>query len=896
MAPPKIANGWLVSLEALAQRRGGDDPRMVGGKAARLAWLVRHGFDVPDAVVLPAAAFAQAIRELPAGCEPRALLRAATGKAGYLRAAEARQLILDAPLPRGLDEDLAVAWDQLGASSPWGLAVRSSATCEDGALVSMAGLAESVLGVRGGDGLAAAVRQVWASIASGRALAYLAAHGVRDVGMALVIQRMVEARAAGVMFTRAPGAHVASDDRIINVGLGLGAPVVNGVATPDVLRVDAGGQVVDSIIAHKAQATVVRDGRIQEVDVAQPEAPALDPERVAQLARIAARLEKLERGPWDVEFAVDDARTWIVQARPATGLGFPDGGGEDTVWSNVNVGEALPGVATPFTWSVAGAFSEAGFRRAFAALGCRVPKHARLVANVHGRFYLNLTQFMRIAAQVPFLDPRTLVELGGGWGGDEVAQQVEDVSRRGFYARLPLTASRLLREQLRLDEDVGAFEAFAEKQWRAQSALDLAILPDEGVARRLRDIQALLERTGTVMLTTASSTLGAHLALRTVLRRVAPGDADGLVQSLTSGIRDLESARPGMGIMHVASLARREPEACAVIERETTTGLDAVPEGPTRRALQSFIELYGDRAVREAELSTPRWKEDPRPVLRMLRAALRTDTERAEGTLARAKAQADAEMAKLVPMLNFVEQTLIRHLVVRAQRAARSRERMRAWVTRVLGMLREAALDADRRLLRRDAELAADWKGLVDAGSPLTGVRSVFFLTIDEVVGALRAARTDLAPLVRSRRAELARDRARPDPPATFVGVPPPVVMPPSGGQEMRGLAASPGVVEGRARVLVREDEMDALQPGEILVVHTTDVGWTPLFLVAAGVVTELGGPLSHAAVVAREFGVPSVVNVVGATRAIRTGDLLRVDGDRGLVSLITRPTAPVAS
>ena len=175
--------------------------------------------------------------------------------------------------------------------------------------------------------------------------------------------------------------------------------------------------------------------------------------------------------------------------------------------------------------------------------------------------------------------------------------------------------------------------------------------------------------------------------------------------------------------------------------------------------------------MREAELSTPRWKEDARPVLRMLRAALRTDTTRVEGTLARAKAQADAEMAKLVPMLNVVEQTLIRHLVVRAQRAARLRERMRAWVTRVLGMLREAALDADRRLLRRDPELDADWRALVDAGSPLASVRSVFFLTIDEVVGALRASRADLAPLVRSRRAELARDQARPDPPATFVGV-----------------------------------------------------------------------------------------------------------------------------
>jgi pyruvate,water dikinase len=241
-----------------------------------------------------------------------------------------------------------------------------------------------------------------------------------------------------------------------------------------------------------------------------------------------------------------------------------------------------------------------------------------------------------------------------------------------------------------------------------------------------------------------------------------------------------------------------------------------------------------------------------------------------EGALARARAQSDSEMASLSPKLNIVQETILRHLIARAQRSARLRERMRAWVTRVLGMLREAALDADRRLLRREADLDADWRRLVEAGSPSSAVRSVFFLTIDEIANTLRAPRAEVAPLVRSRRAELARDQSRPDPPATFVGVPPPVVLPPAGGDVLRGLAASAGVVQGRARVLVREDEMDALLPGEILVVHTTDVGWTPLFLVAAGVVTELG--------------IPTVVNVAGATIALRTGDMLRVDGDHGVV------------
>jgi pyruvate,water dikinase len=259
----------------------------------------------------------------------------------------------------------------------------------------------------------------------------------------------------------------------------------------------------------------------------------------------------------------------------------------------------------------------------------------------------------------------------------------------------------------------------------------------------------------------------------------------------------------------------------------------------------------------------------------------------------RGKEIADAEMAKLLPRLGIVEQTAVRHVVARAQKAARLRERMRTWVTRVLGMLREAVLDADRRLRRLVPELDADSRAIASAGSHVAQIPAVFFLTIDEVVQALRTSRTDLAPLVRARRAEYARDRARPDPPATFRGAPPPVQLPAAGslGDTWRGLAASTGVVEGLARVLTsaEADEMTKLLPGEILVVHTTDVGWTPMFLIAAGVVTELGGPLSHAAVVARELGVPSVVNVAGITHVVRTGDRLRIDGDRGVVERLER-------
>lgn len=882
---------WIFALDDLVRDEKLADRRHVGGKATRLVWLARHGFLVPRTWVLPQKAFAAAIRQLSPSCEPRSLLRSASssGRAVYARAAEAREEILQAPLPEGLAEELAALWHAHEARAPWGFAVRSSATCEDGALVSMAGLAETVLGVRGPERLADAVRAVWASIASGRALTYLSTHGVKDVGMGVVIQPMVQASAAGVMFTRK--AKTAADERIINAGVGLGSPVVDGVTTPDMLRVGPDGVVLEQTIARKQKASVIGPSGVEEVAVERPDDPALSETHVRQLADIAAQLERLEDVPWDVEFACDknDEQVWIVQARHVTGLGFPEGGDDNTVWSSVNVGEALPGVATPFTWSVAGAYSDSGFRKAFGTLGCTVPKSAVLVGNVHGRFYLNLTEFMRIAAQVPWLDPRTLVDLGGGSGGDELAHQIGEVSRKSFYAKLPLTTTRLLKEQLRLDDHVAKYEEEVERALRDHNALDLAILPDEGVGRKFRDVQVLLERTGDVMLTCASSALGSHILLKGVLARVnkAAGNdkstVERLAHDLTSGIRDLESARPAIGVMRIVNLARREDEARAVLEQENVS-MDALPDGPTKRALASFLDLYGDRAVREAEISTPRWKEDPRPVFAMIRVALRGDARDVEPQLARAKAGADAEMQRLIKALNFAEVTAVRHLVARAQKAARLRERMRTWVTRVLGMMRDTALDADRRLLRLVPELAQDWAKIKQQSSSLSTIHTVFFLTVDEVVQALRASRTDLAPLVRARRAEHARDQARPDPPRTFIGAPPPIQLPPSGGAVMRGTAASSGVVEGKARVLLSASQMSELLPGEILVVHTTDVGWTPLFCIAAGVVTELGGPLSHAAVVARELAVPSVVNVDGVTRALKTGDRIRLNGDAGVI------------
>jgi pyruvate,water dikinase len=259
----------------------------------------------------------------------------------------------------------------------------------------------------------------------------------------------------------------------------------------------------------------------------------------------------------------------------------------------------------------------------------------------------------------------------------------------------------------------------------------------------------------------------------------------------------------------------------------------------------------------------------------MLAAALRGPEIDPDAGPARARALADRELARLEGVLGAVELAVVRALVGLSQTYTRLREKMRAWVTRTLGLVRAVALDIDRRLRRIDPSLPEG---------------SVFFCTFEELVAALRVGRAEIAHVIRLRRAEYQRDAARPDPPSTFVGRPPPVTLPPSAAPKLAGLAASPGVVEGPARVVVAgstqpgRGEAAALQPGEILVARATDIGMSPLFLLAAGVVTELGGPLSHAAIVAREYSVPAVVSVEGATLSIRTGDRLRVDGDRGVV------------
>ncbi len=868
-----------------------------GGKAKNLAALARAGFPVPAAFALEAkAADAFFQMALPEADRPSALLSAPANALSDERLRSICERARASSVPVPIAASLAEVCRTLMEEGAVALAVRSSSTREDQEAASAAGLHETVLGVRTEEELIDAVRECWLSLLSPRALAYLRALRLdaNGAGVGVVVQAMVPADVAGAMFTVNP---LSGDpgEMVINAAYGLGSTVMDGRVSPDTYRIDkASGWVRDRVVGEKALAARWRGGKVVEEDVAPAlrEAQALSPELIDALVDLGRRVEEHFDDARDVEWAAAGGTLYLLQARPVTALSTPPRRGarrkkdgrdrSKLVWSNVNVGEALPGVATPLTWSILSDFSERGFRRAFGSLGCRVPKDAELVASFRGRIYLNMSEFMSIASQVPGLRPRTLLALGGGGEADKLELQVEKASATGFLMRLPLTVTRYLRENVGLTERVERFEkSFSEERDRLV-ALDFRVLSHTGLDRVLFRVERLLDESGLVMLNVYGNLLATVLLLRGVLDFVAGEDAERLERELFTGLADVESAAPGLALFHIAEMARAEPAVRQLLASREPTELTLadLPEGPTHRALQRFLRAYGYRGAREAEIAEKRWAEDPS----LLYAAMRAHLTRPAGMASlldierKQRALRDAAAQELEKRLPRPAKIAVRHLLSLTQRFMRLRERLRSHVVQVLGLFRSVALDASRRL------------AVIEPGY---GGDAAFFLSLDELHAFLRGDTKSVGPLIRRRRLQLERDKQLPEPPDTFVGFPPPIEAAPPPSDALSGLAACSGVVRGRARVLRSAADAKELLPGEILVAPYADVGWSPLFLVAGGVVTDLGGPLSHAAVVAREYGVPAVVNVKNGTRMIHTGDELEVDGTFGIVRILHRAAEP---
>jgi len=826
----------------------------VGWKAARLARLVEESsrneapFRVPAGVVVTTAALVEhcARNRIRMDDEPEAV-------AAAVRAGEV------AP---GLSVLLELAGRHLGGGP---FAVRSSAVAEDRADASMAGLLETHLGVATAD-LATRLRDCWASLYSHRAQSYLrrgsdSAPGT-DRRMGVLVQRQVAPRWAGVLFTVDP-ARRSGDTMVLEWVEGLGESLVSGSVTPARLLLSRRNPHLPEDL-HPALARSLLELHAQ-----------------------ALRAERLFGEPLDLEWCADDDGLHLLQARPVTAFGRPG----MSAWSSANVGENYPAEVSPFTWSVVDRFRSRYFdslaERLWVPEACRAalrPVLDNLLGVHRGRVHYNLSSWYRMFAQLPAGE-----SLRRSF--DRYIDQPVPFTGPTEETDLPSVPAwrmvpALIRRYAMLDRSMATFvRRFHDHRrgWRRQ--LGEARSPGEA-GKVLGRITAFLDTDwGDAALADFSAMVFPALLQSAAAAWLSP-EAAGRAPGLLRGLR-LKSTE-ALKLLHgLGAWISARPDLLELLHAERDAELVAALDGEGRVLWQAFLQEFGGRCYQELLLTSPTFEERPDLAWHLVRGALAAgaaDPAAREATEVEARERLTRELLGRLPLW---KRPLFARLVKDARRAVAAREQVRLCQGLLYGELRRAALAVGR--------------GLVEQGR-LERPEDVFQLEASEVERLLRGRflyPETIPALIRARREAAARASAHPRTlPSFFVAVEgteyegrlDEVVSPPApgGARRWRGVGVSPGSATGIARVIVDPvKQAGQLRPGDVLVARATDPGWTPLFLIASAAVVERGGMLSHAAIVAREVGIPVVVEVAQATSTLVDGERVRVDGNTGVVEAV---------
>jgi phosphohistidine swiveling domain-containing protein len=806
---------------------GRDDLATAGGKGANLGELIRAGFPVPDGVVVTTDAYAGVVEH--AGLAPA--IASATEDAGEaLRAAFAT-----VEIPDEIRSALLGACAHLGGGP---VAVRSSATAEDLPGAAFAGQQDTYLNVVGEEALLDAVRRCWGSLWTERAISYRARRDVDPSGVriAVVVQRMVPAAFAGVLFTANPVTG-ARDEVVVDASSGLGEAVVSGLVTPDHYVVDADGRVRER--RRGLREVVVRGVEGGGVEHREEEALEELPDAVlAELAELGRRAAAHFGRPQDIEWAWADGRVWLVQARPMTALPPPP-----LRLSRVQritgpqIIEYLP--YRPYPMDVSGWVAR--------GIGRMVERMLGEIAGVHIDFADVLPESdgvvdryvpprPRLTPKVLSAPARNLPRLrryrAAGWTGDPRFTRFEREVRE--LAALDVRA--LTWDELRLLPQ----RTFDTTDLIADLRVDY--LPRVGVdLLRLRLLQALLRR-GDV----SGLTLGTHTRTE---------DANRELLRLAERVRADGALRTVFGL---------EPDAIAERIEQDPAFADF------RAELAAFRAEYGHRETASPLLmSAPTWGEAPATVLGMVKVLV-TDAPPAPPADRAERAERQLLTHPLVRLTRSGRR--VRTLLADARAGIALREDTHFHGTRVLPVLRAAVLEMGRRL--------------ADAGV-LRDADDVLHLRLQELEGLADPATLAPADAERIRAAARARSARR----AELAGVPliaPADLFPDRvsrGDALVSGTPASGGRATGPVRVVRESAEFGTLCSGEVLVCPYTNPAWTPLFQRAAAVVVDTGGAGSHAAIVAREYGIPAVMGTGNGTSVLADGQVVTVDGDTGVVT-----------
>ncbi len=775
----------------------------VGGKAAGLAELTQLGFDVPAGFVIQNAE-----------------------KDNF---------------PANLIE----AYKKIGAGK---VAVRSSALGEDAVDHSFAGQYETILNVEGEAALKQAINDCVASLDTERAVAYQADKGEAvETTMCVVVQQMVDAKAAGVLFTVDPvtGRH---DRLVVDAVEGLGEALVDGSTTPDHYEMDEIGNVTSKDLS--GQTPILDDATLKELHRA---------------SRDGA--EKFGK-PLDMEWATDaSGKVLWLQARPITTVGSDlralDNKINDTdVLTRCNVSEIMPGATCPLTHSV----QVAGFNHMLHALlnGCSGRKDEEYTGSKEymvcsqGYIFINLSLQLDICKySILASAENTALPICGRVIPD--LKEPDKSERKNIFRRL-MGFKHFLTYVMSTRKVIAEFVQAAQSFYLPYS-------PNSGVMyKNITDNLHWLMSANEVHGHSSSRSGMYEAVLQGVLskgNKTPTADEQALAAKIMSGAKGVESALLVEQMDALVDLISEHPKAkekfanvdvekaIRWLESKTTLGIN--------KAYAAFLESHGHRGYRELDLMTPAWIDDPVPLVQSMQASVQARFS----DLGSTKAKDEFDIS--------TQNRFVRYLEPKIHEAIRGREQTKSLLVRVTHYL--------KRGYRYLGELLVKEKMLDEAGD-------IFFLTHEEIGDYLISKDSCVKETIRLRKVSF-DFQEKLDFSDVVVGQPQPLehMVYELDNGEMQGRPVSKGIVEGLARVAMNVTEAAELKPGEILIAPITDVAWTPYFSLISGLATDIGSAVSHGSVIAREYGLPCIVNLQGATSAFKTGDRVRLNAETGVLS-----------
>ncbi|MDC0768951.1 rifamycin-inactivating phosphotransferase [Streptomyces sp. HD] len=847
---------------------------VVGGKGAHLGGLSRiEGIRVPGGFCVTTGAFRRIMAQVPSIDDLLDQLSRADpddGESIRTLSAQIRRTIEETAVPGDLATEITHALARIGERAAY--AVRSSATAEDLPTASFAGQQDTYLNVVGPTAILRHISRCWASLFTERAVTYRRRNGIdhRTVHMAVVVQQMVFPQASGILFTADP---VTGNRKVatVDAGFGLGEALVSGLVNPDVFKVRDGEVVAKTIAAKQRAVHALPAGGTQEVavDAQRQEQPALTDAQVVRLVQLGRRIEAHFGRPQDIEWCLVDDGFRIVQSRPITTL-FPipeTGDQENHLYVSVGHQQMMTDPMKPLGYSMWQLTAMAPMQEA------------------GGRLFVDVTR--RLASPA---SRAALLELMGK-GDPLVRDALETVlDRDGFVPSLPDAGPGgppVGGASNPIETDPAIVTELIERSRTSIAALERDIRTRTGPALFDFLLEAFQEHkrvlSDPLSMQAIMAGMEATWWLNDKLREWL-GEKNA-ADTLTLSAPDNVTSEMGLALLDVADVIRPHTEVVAFLQGVDDDGfLDELAKLPggteARDAIEAYLDRYGMRCVGEIDITRPRWRERPATLVPVILDNVRNfEPGAAERRFEQGRQKAQEKEQDVLARLRALPD---------GERKADEAKRMIDRVRTFIGYREYPKYGIISRYFVYKQALLEEAERLVQA-EVLPEREDVFYLTFQEFHDVVRSCQVDHR-LIQRRKDEF----------RSYQALTPPRVLTSDGeavtGAYRRddvpagaliGLPVSAGTVEGRARVVLDMAEAD-LEAGDILVTAFTDPSWSPLFVGIAGLVTEVGGVMTHGAVIAREYGLPAVVGVEGATRLIRDGQRIRVHGTEGYVEILS--------